>query len=143
MKLASGAFITDGQRFLVCHATGRDNWDLPKGEVDPGEDLFVACCREVLEETGYTIPEDAAISDCGRHPYLDNKDCHLFEVVVPQLPRVTKLHCDSMVNIPGREPFPEVDDYKYIRRSEARKYLTLRMQKCLDSAGLLQSKEKP
>jgi predicted NUDIX family NTP pyrophosphohydrolase len=32
----------------------KDTWTIPKGEPDPGEDLFAAALREFAEETGLT-----------------------------------------------------------------------------------------
>jgi 8-oxo-(d)GTP phosphatase len=37
---------------LVIHRTFYDDWSLPKGHVEPGEDDAEAALREVLEETG-------------------------------------------------------------------------------------------
>lgn len=33
----------------------RAAWSIPKGEIDPGEDLLAAARREVLEETGLVV----------------------------------------------------------------------------------------
>jgi len=37
---------------LVVHRVAHDDWSLPKGHLDPGEDAAAAAVREVLEETG-------------------------------------------------------------------------------------------
>ena len=37
---------------LVVHRVAHDDWSLPKGHLDPGEDDAAAAVREVLEETG-------------------------------------------------------------------------------------------
>jgi 8-oxo-dGTP pyrophosphatase MutT (NUDIX family) len=44
---------------LLCRATGRDYWDLPKGVLDPGETPIEAALRELSEEAGITLPPDA------------------------------------------------------------------------------------
>jgi 8-oxo-dGTP pyrophosphatase MutT (NUDIX family) len=36
---------------LLCHATGRNYWDIPKGLADPDEDPRAAALRELREET--------------------------------------------------------------------------------------------
>ncbi len=40
-------------------------WDMPKGEINPGEDIFEAAKREFKEETGFDVPADAAFIDLG------------------------------------------------------------------------------
>lgn len=39
---------------LVVHRPAYDDWSLPKGKLDPGEDAVSAAVREVAEETGVT-----------------------------------------------------------------------------------------
>jgi len=42
----------DAYEVLVVHRVGHDDWSLPKGHLDPGEDDAAAALRETLEETG-------------------------------------------------------------------------------------------
>ncbi len=44
--------MRDGQ-VLVVHRARYDDWSLPKGKLEPGEDWADAALREVLEETGF------------------------------------------------------------------------------------------
>ena len=39
---------------LIIHRVRYDDWSLPKGKLDPGEDAATAALREVEEETGVT-----------------------------------------------------------------------------------------
>ena len=53
--LAAGGVVLDGPpealRVLVVHRPAHDDWSLPKGHVDPGEDPATTALREVEEET--------------------------------------------------------------------------------------------
>lgn len=42
-----------GLQVLIAHRPGYDDWTLPKGKVDRGEDDVTCAVREVHEETGY------------------------------------------------------------------------------------------
>src|SRR3954452_7225573 len=49
---AAGGVVIDGDRVVVVHRPRHDDWSLPKGKLDPGEDWDAAALREVEEETG-------------------------------------------------------------------------------------------
>ncbi len=38
-----------------------DNWTVPKGEVEPGEELLSVARREFEEETGHAVPEGTLV----------------------------------------------------------------------------------
>jgi len=50
---AAGAVLVDGDRVALVHRPRYDDWTLPKGKHQPGEDDIAAALREVLEETGF------------------------------------------------------------------------------------------
>lgn len=54
--LAAGGIVlmgpADSPQLLVVHRPRYDDWSLPKGHVDDGEDLQATALREVAEETG-------------------------------------------------------------------------------------------
>jgi predicted NUDIX family NTP pyrophosphohydrolase len=60
MKTAAGTLLYrkrgDAIEVLIIHASGNYNakapWSIPKGEVEPDEELEAAARRETLEETG-------------------------------------------------------------------------------------------
>ncbi len=57
IEAAGGVVLRDGAagpEVLVVHRLRQDDWSLPKGHLDPGEDAAAAAVREVLEETGVT-----------------------------------------------------------------------------------------
>ena len=52
-SVAAIVFDENG-RILLQHRTDRDQWGLPGGLLEPGEESHVAVQRELQEETGYT-----------------------------------------------------------------------------------------
>ena len=49
---ATGAASSEGMEIAVVHRPRYDDWSLPKGKVDPGENLPGTALREIKEETG-------------------------------------------------------------------------------------------
>jgi 8-oxo-dGTP diphosphatase len=68
---AGGVVIRDGL-VLVVHRPRYDDWSLPKGKLEPGEDAQTAALREVREETGLRcelheeLAPDQYVDDKGR-----------------------------------------------------------------------------
>lgn len=52
---AGAPVAPDDLEVLVVHRPAYDDWSLPKGKLDPGEDAVAAAVREVAEETGVTV----------------------------------------------------------------------------------------
>lgn len=56
------AVVRLGHRFLLCQERKYGStWSLPGGRVEPGETLYEACLREVLEETGVPVHLDGVL----------------------------------------------------------------------------------
>jgi 8-oxo-dGTP pyrophosphatase MutT (NUDIX family) len=110
-RLSCGVVILNAQaEILLCHVTGQNHWDLPKGGAQPQEGALAAALRETAEETGLLL-DAVQLLDLGRLPYRARKDLHLFATLMPRLD-VTQLHCDSHYIHPlTRERLPEMDDY--------------------------------
>ena len=50
---AAGGVVVDGDRMLVLERAERNEVRLPKGHVEPGEDIAQTAVRETQEESGY------------------------------------------------------------------------------------------
>lgn len=74
-----GVLIHDGCVLLLLNE--RDEWDLPGGRPDPGEDHRAALVREVREETGLAVEVGALVDE------------HLFEVLPQRFVRIVAYGC--------------------------------------------------
>ncbi len=52
VEAAGGVVVDENGRVAVVHRPRYDDWSLPKGKLDKGEDFEQAALREVEEETG-------------------------------------------------------------------------------------------
>ena len=74
MIRAAGAVLHRDGLVAVVHRPQYDDWTLPKGKLDPGEDDREAAVREVEEETGHAgsverdLGRSAMTSRRGRRP---------------------------------------------------------------------------
>ena len=117
MKIAAGLLLyrqgSTGLEVLLVHPSGWYNrkkpWSIPKGELDPGEDLETAARRETWEETGIRL--DGPVTSLGNVRYQKSgKMIHAFACRAPEeaAPR-----CASW----------EVDRAEFVAMEEARKLL--------------------
>jgi 8-oxo-dGTP diphosphatase len=74
-----GVLVHQGRVLLLLNE--RDEWDLPGGRPDPGEDHRTALKREVQEEAGLAVEVGAALSD------------YLFEVLPGRFVRILPFVC--------------------------------------------------
>lgn len=62
VRLTAGVAIVCNKKLLLVHPTNsgwkKGTCGIPKGKVEPGEDLMEAAIRELLEETGISIRKD-------------------------------------------------------------------------------------
>jgi 8-oxo-dGTP diphosphatase len=70
VRAAGGIVLRDGT-IAVVHRPKYDDWSLPKGKLDEGEDFERAALREVWEETGLRCRLGRELGDA---TYKDNKD---------------------------------------------------------------------
>lgn len=110
-RLSCGILILNPQQeLLLCHVTGQDEWDLPKGGQHEGETPLQSALRETREETGLQLAEQALL-ELGRFEYRAKKDLYLFATLMPRFD-VATLRCESHFSEWGTgQRLPEMDGY--------------------------------
>lgn len=68
-----GIVIADG-KVLMVHSIKYDYYKFPGGGIEPGEGMEEALCREVREETGFTV-DPATIREYGQVHRRSRGDC--------------------------------------------------------------------
>jgi 8-oxo-dGTP diphosphatase len=104
---AAGGLVTDDTgRVAVVHRPRYDDWSLPKGKLEPGEEWEEAALREVEEECGLRctlgeeLPSDAYTDSKGR-------------------PKTVRWWRMTPVEDLGFTPDDEVDELRWLPRDEA------------------------
>ncbi|HLV73430.1 MAG TPA: NUDIX domain-containing protein [Vulgatibacteraceae bacterium] len=113
-----------GGRMLAVRSRGRDLLYLPGGKREPGEDDWSALSREVREELGLDL-DRASFRPLGvvRAPAHDQPDfAHV------------RMACFTAAHRGTMAPSGEVDEYRYVGRSE-RRLLAPAAQAALDLAA--------
>lgn len=115
--LAAGGVVMRGsgkrREVLVVHRPEYDDWSLPKGKLDRGEDLASAARREVREETGVRVLLGPHL---GIVDYRDRKG------------RPKRVHWWAMdaTRQDRRKPDKEVDEVAWLDLTTAQRQLTYR-----------------
>ena len=126
--------VNEKDELLLAHVTGQRQWDIPKGQAEPGETPVQAALREALEETGVAL-DAARLRELGHFAYTPAKDLHLFAARRPSQEidlascRCTSLFCDRF----GRTR-PEVDAFRWSDAAEVPDLCTPRMAAVLAKA---------
>jgi 8-oxo-dGTP diphosphatase len=109
IEAAGGVVVRDGQ-VAVIHRPKYDDWTLPKGKLDPGEDFEEAALREVREETGLRCELGRELPSTH---YEDSKGR-------PKVVRYWQMEPES-----GEfQPNDEVDELRWLSPAEASELLT-------------------
>ncbi|MDB5840933.1 MAG: hydrolase [Herminiimonas sp.] len=113
---------------LLCHVTGTNHWDIPKGLQDPGETPLEAAKRELREETGLEF-DDALFEEIGCFPYRRDKKLHLFKVYAAEdFDSLGHLICTSHFthHVTGKLT-PEMDGFCWASQDDIRRLCWPRM----------------
>jgi 8-oxo-dGTP pyrophosphatase MutT (NUDIX family) len=103
--LAAGGVVVRGGAIAIVHRPKYDDWSLPKGKLDEGEDFERAALREVEEETGLRCTLGRELGDA---TYKDNKDRD-------KLVRFFEMHPEGGEFSPNNE----VDELRWVPVAEA------------------------
>ena len=124
--------INSAGQVLLCHVTGHDLWDLPKGMQEEGEPAIHSARRELHEETGLEFAEDLFV-ELGCFDFRPDKRLHLFRVHAPaSLMDISHLICVSHFIHPDTgEPTPEMDGFMWASRDDVKRRCGPNMQRVL------------
>ena len=110
VQAAGGLVVRDG---LVClvHRPRYDDWSLPKGKLDPGEDFEAGALREVEEETGLRC---RLLDELEEVRYRDSRG----------RPKLVRYWAMEVVEDAGFTPNDEVDELRWVSPAEAAELLS-------------------
>ena len=127
--VSCGTLVVNRQgEILLCHVTGTQSWDIPKGVQEQGESTLEAARRELREETGLDV-EGNRFEDIGDFDYRRDKRLHLYRVwVADDLKNLQSLSCTSYYpHFHTGKMIPEVDAFRWAGRDDIRRLCWPRM----------------
>lgn len=114
--ISCGILFFQENKLLMCHPTGHgeDEWDLPKGCMEPEETYIEAAIRECFEETGFVCLPDN-LESLGLHVYQEKKDLVLFKHKNNHSFKAEDAICKSEFFCKKNEQWlPEHDDFLFM-----------------------------
>ena len=139
-EVSAAVVMGDGKKFLIIHPTGWDSneWEVPKGNINDGENTKQAAIREFYEETGIKI-NISGLREVGKFPLRADKDIILFTYSTDELPPTSSMKCLSLFH-PYKHvgdietTLREVDKWKYITPDEIDNYVREEMRSMIRKA---------
>lgn len=123
--ISAGILLCHQTSILVCHVTGQNHWDIPKGQVEYAETPEEAARREFEEETGISA-KTFLLKDLGEFRYTKQKNLHLFLCRLSEKLDITKMNCLCR---------HEMDQYAYVYYAELSTYVISRLYRVLHKIG--------
>lgn len=111
--IAAGAVIYKKEQeylFAIIHRPHHDDWSFPKGKVDLGESVEAAAKREILEETGLNVHFEKSLKSQEYEVKGKDKIVHYWLA-------------KNLIEV-NFEPNDEVDELKWLNKTEANKILS-------------------
>lgn len=107
-----------GSKLLILQRAGdqgnhTDEWCIPGGHVDAGEDFRTAAQRELLEETGIDIPEDI-LAEVAVATGKDFEIHYFIGYISEETPAFVVVDSEEEIGSAWIEPGTELDDYEFI-----------------------------
>jgi 8-oxo-dGTP diphosphatase len=122
VEAAGGVVVRDGRVALI-HRPKYDDWTLPKGKLEPGEDYEEAALREVREETGLHCTLGRELPSTSYEDHKGRSKIVRYWLMEPQSGEFS--------------PNDEVDELRWLDRDEASALLSHdRDRELLAAAGL-------
>jgi len=114
-----GTIIIHEKKILLCHVTGKNFWDIPKGGLEALETPIQAAIRECQEETGLNL-NDKKMEEIGLHPYNSKKNIHLFIYREENSIELSSLKCTTYFTHHFKKvSLPELDGFKMFSPEES------------------------
>jgi predicted NUDIX family NTP pyrophosphohydrolase len=111
-------------------------WSIPKGEIEPGEDLLKAAIREVQEEVGLELGSDARFISLGSIRQKGGKLVHAWAVEcdcdTPPVNRSNTFTLEWPPHSGQFQQFPEVDRAEFFPLDQAREKIKETQRPLLD-----------
>lgn len=118
LPVSCGTLVINAVReILLCHVTGHDLWDLPKGMQEQGETAVKAARRELHEETGLEFAEDLFV-EIGCFDFRPDKKLHLFKIQTEKgsVNPETLICVSHFIHVASGKSLPEMDGFRWAKR---------------------------
>jgi len=125
--LSCGGLIFCGKELLICRPRwDSDDWNLPKGMKEEGEEDLETALREIQEETNIVIDRNCKKIDHGIRKWHKTKNVHLYSFFLCKKP--TNIKCNSYFERNGKSIL-EMVDFDWIPIDEIKSYFSPKLGK--------------